>query len=298
MFIGTTYGLERGLVKALLEHTNCKVVLTGSDWSKFSDEIDINKYPILRANPKEVKLVEQLKASGRIDLIICHYHNNRIGMTHEYWRDKLGIPVYGNPPAADLIDYTNGQYMEEFKSDIFFVGGKWNYKAKTIDPWFMPLCDSELGLNVKIFGNKHWGCPQFCGALEQRWVKHAMASAKVCPNISELHAQSFGIELNERCFKLLSNKCPVVSDYTESLATDIYNNGEIEFAKTPKEFKEKILGVIDGSLTIDREKGYSKTLRSETYFHRVASLFERLGLEKEKVNVLNRYSELRVVNNI
>lgn len=294
LFIGQTYNLERGIIKALNEYP-CLKVLTGSDWSHYSDEIDSNKYPIVRCTSiEEVQKVEAVKP----DLIICHYHQNSIYKTHEYWQDKLGIKIAGLPPAADVIDYTMGKYMEEFKSDVFFCGGRWEYKDKTIVPWFLPLCDNELKLNVKIFGNRNWGIPQFCGNLDTRWVKHAMASAKVCPNISELHAQDFGTELNERCFKLLSNKCPVVSDYTESLAKDVFNNGEIEFARTPKEFKEKILAVVNNDLTIDVQKGYDKVMESETYFHRVSELFQHLGLTKQSELTLSQYKKLREVNGL
>jgi len=297
LFIGQTYNINRGWIKAIEDNPQCKVVLTGSDWSQFSDNIDINKYPIVRANQKEIKLVEELiKRTGKPDLIMCHYHNNNIGTTHEFWRDKLGVKIGGIPPAADIIDYTNGKYMSEFESDITFIGGKWGYKSLAIDKWFLPLCDYSLNLNIKIFGNKSWGIPQYCGFLPNEYARNAFKSAKVCPNISEPHAQDFGIELNERCFKLLSNKCAVVSDYTSSLAEDIFNDGEIEFANTPKEFKEKILSVIDGSLKIDTQRGYDKVMESHTYFARIQTLFEMLHMQEEADNVKKSYQQIREVN--
>lgn len=293
-----SYNLERGVLKSVANRPNLRVILTGSDWSLSSNAIDHSKYPIVRANQKEIKLVEQLNDAHKIDFITCHYHQNSMRTTHEYWLDKLGIPIVGLPPAADIVDYTGGKYMEEFACDIMFSGGYWDYKGLTIKPWFFPLLDSSLKLNVKIYGNRPWGCIQYCGYLDNQYMKHAMKSAKVCPNISEPHAQKYGTELNERCFKLLSNKCPVVSDYTSSLVNDIFINGEIEVADTPKEFKEKCLAVVNGDLKIDVEKGYDKVMGSETYFHRVASIFRHLGLEREENNTLQTYSKIRQDNEL
>lgn len=288
-----SYNLNKGLIKAIKEY-NPRVIMTGSDWSDYSDSIDIVKYPIVRASQEEVLNVETLlKETGKPDFICCHYHENTITKTHHKWKDKLGIDIHGIPPAADIQDYVGGKYNEDFASDVCFVGGKWGYKGQTINKWFIPLCSPDLNLNIKIFGNRSWGIPQYCGHLDTQYVKHALASAKVCPNISEPHAQVYGHELNERCFKLLSNKCPVVSDYTESLATDIFNNGEIEFAKTPEEFKAKCLAVINGELTINTQKGYDKVMNTETYFSRVTTVFDLLNLKLQSITSKMAYKNIR-----
>lgn len=299
LFWGQTYNLERGVIKAIEERPNLRVILTGSDWSYYSDNINVDKYPIVTARPREIQLVEELiKKTGKPDFICCHYHDNRIGITHEYWKSRLGVSIYGIPLAADIADYTNGQVIEEFKSDIMFIGGRWAYKSKTIEPWLLPLCSPELNLNVKIFGNRNWGIPQYCGNLETPYVRHMMKSAKVCPNVQELHAHDFGHDINERVFKLLSNKCPVVSDYSDSFAKDFFYNGEVEFAKTPAEFKEKCLAVINGDLIIDVNKGYEKVMESETYFHRVSDIFKLLSMSFDSANILSVYASLRTENNL
>lgn len=293
-----TYNIDKGLIRALEEYPNCKVFMKAADWSPFSDTLDLNKYPVLTASPKELKMVEELRRrTGKPDFVDIHYHYSRIEQTHSYWRDKLGIPIKSVMPAADIIDYVGGKVIPEFQSDICFIGGKWGYKSRCIDSWLLPLCDASLNLNIKIFGNKPWGIPQYCGNLDNIYVKHAFASAKVCPNVSEPHAQDFGYELNERVFKLLSNKCTVVSDYTESLAVDLFPS-QIEYGKTPAEFKEKILAIINGELAIDVENGYKEVMSKHTYIHRAAEIFEYLGLNEEATNLLNAYSQLRETHDI
>lgn len=297
IFIGQTYNIDRGLIAAFRTNPHCRTVLTGSDWSDFSNNLD-KKYPILKANTKEIKLVDQLNTERVVDLIICHYHDNSIKTTHHLWNENLGIPIHGLPLASDIADYCGGVFTPEFESDIFFIGGMWAYKGISIKEWFFPLLSSELNLNVKIFGNKPWGVNQYAGFLDTRYVKHAMKSAKVCPNISEPHSFDFGVEVNERFFKLLSNKCPCVSDYSKTMIEDFFPNGEIEFAKTPKEYKEKILAVIAGDLTIDVEKGYESVMNNHTYFHRCAELFNYLKLPTEANNILLTYQKIRKENNL
>lgn len=298
IFLGQTYNLERGLIKALCERPHIKVVLTGSDWGDQSDQMDLNRFPILVANPTEIKLTELLNKERGIDRIVCHYHPSRIHITHHHWEDKLGIPIGGVPLAADISDYTGGRFHEEFKSDVCFVGGRWGYKGRTIDKWLVPLCDSRLSLNIKIFGNRGWGLVQYAGFIDTKYVRHIMKSAKVCPNMHEEHSQVYGIDVVERVFKILSNKCPCVSDYVESLAVDFFPNGEVEFAKTPQEYKEKCLAVINGDLIIDTEKAYQKVMAEETYFNRASSILSYIGLEEESRNILSIYNQIRKENSL
>jgi hypothetical protein len=294
IFIGQSYNLERGVIQSIIQRPNLRVILKGSDWSKFSDNIDSNKYPILKANKKEIKLVEELNSKHKIDFIFGHYHPNKINITHEYWAN-LGIPIRGIPLAADITEWTNGQYNEDFSSDIAYNGGNWAYKGLTLNTWLVPLC-TNLSLNIKIFGNKPWSVPQYCGYLPDSLAKHVMKSAKVCPNVHELHSQDFGIDINERSFKLMSNKCPMVCDYVETLEKDFFIDKEIEFAKNSQEFQEKVLAVIHGDLVIDTNKSYNSVMDKHTYFHRAVSLFEYLSLEQEKENCLSKYTEIRKAN--
>ena len=298
IYIGQTYTLDRGICKAIVERPSLRVILKGSDYSHYSDSIDISKYPILIANDKEIKNVEELNKLHPIDFIFSHYHPNRIQTTHNYWQDKLGIPVKAISLATDITEHTNGEFKEELKSDIAFVSGYWDYKAITLNKWFIPLC-SDLNLNIKVFGNRNWPIPQYCGSIPDSLVRHLHKSAKVCVNIGEPHYKLDGNgDLNERTFKLLSNKCPIVQDYSQTIAEDFFPNGEVELAKTPEEFKEKIYAVISGDLKIDTQKGYDTVMNNHTYFSRVSGLFSYLGMENESIDALIKYEQIRKDNNL
>ncbi len=294
LFIGQSYNLDRGTINSILERPNLKVVLKGADWSKYSDEIDVNKYPILRASEKDIKLVEKLNQEHPIEFLFGHYHSNRVGNTHTYWNTKLGLRLQSLTLGTDISDYIKGEVRDELKSDICLVSGYWPYKGQVIDKWFFPLCDLSLNLNIKIFGNRPFPVPQYCGYLDTPLVKHALKSSKLCVNLGEPHyTLDYCGDLNERTFKLASLKCPIVQDYSATIAEDFFPDGEIELAKTPAEFKEKCLAVINGDLVIDTQKAYDRVMKEHTYFHRVSQLFEYLGMKEESDRVLQVYQNIR-----
>ena len=64
------------------------------------------------------------------------------------------------------------------------------------------------------------------------------SSATVCPNVSEAHSQDFGYDIIERPFKVLSSGGFCISDYVESMAEEVFNNGEVVFAKTVTDWRK------------------------------------------------------------
>jgi len=296
LFWGQTYNLSRQLIQCISEYPLLKVVLRGSDWGPMQDSIDLQKYPVLVANDNERALVQKLQdKTGKPNFIHCHYHPNRIRATHGYWEEKMGVKIVGLHSAADIFDYTKGHQLEEFKCDVAFVGGYWGYKGQTLSKYIMPLCQVGKNYNVKIYGNQAWGCPQYCGPLPTEYVKHALASATICPNISEPHSQDFGYDIVERPYKLLSNKCFCISDYVDSMAKDVFTNDEIVFATGPTDFEMKVNHFLknpdERGPYVDR--GYMTVINSETYFHRIKTVFAELGMDNEAKKVDIVYADLR-----
>lgn len=296
IFWGQTYNLTPAIINCIAEKPHMKVVLRASDWGEAQKQIDLTRYPILVANEKEITLVKELRdKTGKPDFVHCHYHDNRILNTHGYWTDRLDIKVVGLISAADIFDYTGGKKLPEFECDLAFVGGYWGYKGQTLSKYIMRLCQVGQPYKIKIYGNQPWGCPQYCGNLPTEYVKHALASATICPNISEPHSQVFGYDIVERPFKLLSNKCFCISDYVDSMAKDVFTNNEIVFAESPQDFEEKVSYFLKNPeervAYIDR--GYSTIIGGHTYFHRINTIFENLNLKQEAYRVTGVYNSIR-----
>ena len=282
IFLGQSYNMNRGVYQCIKERPHLKVGLRAGDWGDFGKNVDGQKYNILFADPLEIDLLRKLKdETGKPDFVHIHYDADAVKVTHNKW-EEAGIKVASIMMSADLFDYTGGIHKEEYASDITFVGGYWPYKAKIIDRYLLPLCYPIERYKIKIYGNQRWRIPQYMGFADNDEVKNILSSAKICPNLSEPHAQAFGFDVNERCFKLLSNRCFCISDSVESLKK-IFDHKGVVFADSPQDFQELVSHYIKNPE--DREThievGHDNVMANHTNFHRAAQIFSLLGLEEK-----------------
>lgn len=289
LFIGQTYNVTRPVFKCIAERPNLKVIMKAPDWGDIQKEIDPNKYNVLFVSEEEKKIIERLKKeTGKPDFVYVHYLDEDVKRTHNGWGD-IGVRTTGLLNAADIFEYVNGKEINYLKSDVSFVGGCWPYKAISFNKYISPLFYPPGKYNIKIFGNQPWSTIsgiQYMGFIPDSMVKDVLKSATVCPNISEPHAQDFGMDVNERTFKILSNKSFCVSDNVEAMKK-IFSDDEVVFT-SPSQFKETVDHFI--AHPEDRqsyiEKGYKNVMKNHTYFNRCAKIFDLLGMEKYKNNCL------------
>lgn len=283
LFIGQTFNVNKALIKCIDQRPHLRVIMKASDYGPAAEEMDLNTFPVLTARTDEIdKMKELYDKTGKPDFVLIHYHPDYVDKTHSYWKERLGIPYHSILSAADIIEYTGGKYKAEYDTDLAFVGGYWPYKSRTLDDYILRLCEPGKNFRIKIFGNQPWPVSQYCGNIDSTEVKHALKSAKICPNIHELHSQVFGWDVVERPFKLLSNKCFVISDYVEGLEK-LYKD-EIVFARSPGEFEDKVRYFIRNPSEREKyiEKGFKKTIKEHTYFNRVHQIMGLLGLESQQ----------------
>lgn len=287
IFIGQTFNITDALIKCIKEYKPITIMKAG-DYGVISDNIDRNKYPVLIASDNELRMTNKLRdETGKPDLLYVHYMDERLKDTHGHWIED-GYKMHSMCLAADVYSFTGGEHKDVFASDISFIGGRWGYKARTIDKWILPL--TKKNWNVKIFGNQSWGIPEFCGFAPSGMEKDIFSSAKVCPNVHEPHSQDFGYDVIERPFKLLANKCIVVSDYVEDLPKMLPH---VICCKNPEEYSEKIEEVIVNPEKFNdiKEAGYEHVINNHTYFHRMAKTFDAVGLDGQEI--LDKYEEIK-----
>lgn len=294
LFLGQTYNINRSLLNAIKERPHMKVIMKAGDWGPLCEDISKGDYGVLMASDQTKQAILDLhEETGKPDYVHIYYHPHFLKSTHGGWIDA-GIDVHSHMLAADVFDYTNGQRMEQFESDLTFIGGYWPYKARNINAYLLPLC-LNYKYRIKIFGNAHWPVVQYCGFAPPEHVRHILASATITPQLHEPHSTVYGFDMSERTFKLLANKCFVVSDYVAGLD---YLFGEDEclvLTKTPEEFKERVdyfltnpderLGYID--------RGYNKVMNEHTYFHRAHDIFMNLGMQRQAQEVMDAYNGIR-----
>ena len=172
--------------------------------------------------------------------------------------------------------YSGAEVDPKLECDIGFVGGYWPHKGLIIDRYLFPLLNPVGKYRVKIFGNQPWKVNQYCGLIGDNEVKNLFASAKICPNLSEPHAHEYGIDVNERIFKILYSGGFCISDNVESYK--MFGDGVV-LADSPEDFREKIdyyLARPDKRKEISfRGRDYVK--KNHTGLHRCAKILSEFG---------------------
>lgn len=293
VFIGQAYNLNPSLVQVFTENPEIQLYFKVGDWSPESDNYDLTQYQILVADDIQKAYIHNLAKICKKQIVVgCHYRNGTEEETHKNW-ESLGVKLHHNMLGCDVFKYTNSTVDDRFKCQIGLVSGRWPYKSKVFSKWLDPLFNPNYNYNIKIFGN-NWPGPYAMGVISDEDEKTFLKSSDITINLHEPH-MILNHEINERTWKLGSNKCFCVSDVNRDLE-QIFNNHEIAFARNPDEFKN----IIDHYLRYPEEKQeyidryYNKVINNHTYFHRLESLFRSgFGLEKEADHVLDSYENVK-----
>lgn len=293
IFIGSTWQLSSGIVKAIIKYKPDKVVLCGNNWGKDDEEVK-KLYPIEFASDIEKRYVEMLKKQcGKPDLIVCQYHNDYAQETHALWK-TLGCDVNGLLLSADVIEYSLAKPVKEIASDVVFVGGYWPYKSKQIAPYLFPLARPDINLNFKVFGFGAWPIPNFLGDIDSRTACAMYSSAKVCPNIFEPHSLDLGYDVNQRTYQIAAAGGFQICQNVESIQKHIFTNNEIVFSNDPEDFITKCLFYIRNPNTrISFIKNSIDTVySSHTSLHRIGYLLNMIGYTQESIESYDKAEEL------
>ena len=295
LFLGQSYNLTSDVIKCIYERPHLKVGLRSGDWGDQENEVDKSKYNILFCSEQEKQILKRLKEeTGQPEFVHIHYDQDSVNRTHNHF-ESIGIKTASIMMCADTSIYTGAEFRPELKCDIGFVGGYWPYKGQVINKYLFPLLDPIGKYKVKIFGNQPWPANQYCGLIDDDQLKNLFVSAKICPNLSEPHAQKFGIDVNERIFKILCSGGFCISDYVKSY--EMFGDGVV-LAKTPEEFKEKIdyyLNNPSERIAIAK-RGNNYVMQNHTGFHRVAQLLEAFGYTDLSRDITQQYEGLLNAN--
>ena len=287
IFLGQSYNLTPSLLKCIYERPHLKIGLRAGDWGSYQYGSEDR---VLHCSPQEIDILGKLKEqTGQPNFVHIHYPEDAIEKTHNNFTN-IGIEPISLMMCADSVDYGNAVVEEDLKCDIGFVGGFWPYKGQVIAPYLFPLLYPVGKYKVKIFGNQPWNVNQFCGLISDERVKNLFASAKICPNLSEPHAQRHGFDINERIFKVLYAGGFCISDNVKGY--EAFGDG-IVVTNSPEEFAEKVEYYChndDERLKI-AQTGQQIVAENHTGFHRVAQILSQFGYEDLSNKILGSYKE-------
>jgi hypothetical protein len=290
VFWGQAYNLDRPTMECIKQYKP-KVALRAFDWGNQQKEVEklnANGEDIRTENarPEEIKNVEAI--ADHISFVFNHYPESRIDHVMGNW--KKIVRLESNMLACDTFTYCNGKKLPEFESDVTFIGSYHDNKPHLND-YLVNL--NRYDYKCKFFSTWHWPGEYAVGQIDQSMNRHALRSAKICPNVSENHSRLLGTDPIERVFSVLGNGSYCISDYVETFAKEIFPH-EVDYAKDAEEFHELIKERLQPEWAQHRRglanSGRIKVLNHHTYFHRMSDFLDNLGIEND---ILEQYEQYK-----
>jgi len=184
------------------------------------------------------------------------------------------LPFAGNliqalPPTCNIL------------TDVAMVANfthRQGVMKRFIEPLFKRL--DLLGYSYQAFGDNIWKLAGLsCNGPLNNITKlaHIYATAKICPNIHTEKQISFGAYVNERSFMIPLCGGIQVSD---NPLISKYFGSHCEIGVSTTDYMNKVVGLVDDqSQRLDKIKGgVEHVAHNHTYFNRLSTLFDTLGL--------------------
>ena len=193
----------------------------------------------------------------------------------EGWTKSYGINWCPMPCAGDKIIFRQITDLSDRKYDMVYLGGRWPYKARTIDSYLLKTVEylKEHSKTYKVHGWGDWPKDTCSGALSEDKACEFLNSGKIAPCIAELHTHQYGIDIPERAFKAALCGCLVIHDAVPFIREMIPS---AVVAQNPDNFKELCLHYINN--VEEREtlikKQQEEVLNNQTYHNRLENLFK------------------------
>jgi hypothetical protein len=210
----------------------------------------------------------------------------------QYWdkyESDLGIKWVPMATAGDATKYSVVNSEREY--DIGYLGGRWAYKALTIDEYLIPVLRSPfLKCNIKGWGD--WPSDLNVTPLNKGDENAFFNSVNIGPCMSEKHTYEYEIDLPERVYKCALAGVLPIHDAPKAVRS-IFEY--VVAASTPKEYFDKCTYFAANT---NRARASAKLIRDEvlaahTYHHRLSRLLEDIGFIEESNHLLSdltRYS--------
>jgi hypothetical protein len=243
--------------------------------------IHVNPYgPIDLGQLNESNTDKEWVVSNKADLVFG-YGSKNDAIIWSYWVSKLGIPWAPMPVAGDRLQYRDLGLWRH--NDVVYLGGRWPYKAKTIDAYLLPVLDSYQHA-IRGYGN--WPSKYKVERLPEDQSNQFLNTGKIGPCISEAHTHQYGFDIPERAFKLALSGVLAIHDPVPSIKAMIPSMVVARDAQDYKNLVGRYLSNPDLAKDVAR-KQREEVLNNHTYHHRCATLLRGLGYHQEADGMIN-----------
>lgn len=191
----------------------------------------------------------------------------------EQW-EAHGVRVESIPLACDSATYFPDKSDDRFSEvQMAFVGGYWANKAIQFDKYLRPYEDI-----LRVFGRDEWPYKGYGGRLSFAEERMLYSWARVCPALSEPHAEKTG-DIVERAFKVMGCRGLALPDVTP-FYRDLFGPSELAVPDSVTEYHELVHAALDDEDFNEQQRaaGYKAVMERHTYAHRARQVVELLGL--------------------
>jgi len=276
--------LNLDLVKAQ-KKSGMKVFVLTPFWKSPFAKIRFNESPSLSSNKKLIEIIES-GSFGDVYYNMCEQGDPRM----EGFEKTTGYKLHTILLAADKT-LANPEYNAKFRSDIVFIGSYLHGRREFMKKYILPLkkkydfklyCQDlyfyERVLNLIMKGGQYFNIPHL-RSLRKNDVtfeeeRQILKSAKICLNIHEDFAKKFGMDFNDRTFKIPLFGGFEITDKVDIIKKYLIDGKEIVIADNGEDMLEK----IDYYIKNPEERipiinaGREKILLEHTYHNRVEQI--------------------------
>jgi len=269
---------HRQLIPGKGQRGGCKIAIHANPYCPTKVQPNINE------QPEAIKWVKDQEPD------VVYGYGLEKDRSYWSWWDRGGIPWIPMACAGDATQFNphNGSH----EKDIVYLGGRWDYKAKSIDPYLLPVL-RDRGLSCVIYGWGNWPSDLIVSRAADSQVPGILASAKIGPCIAESHTIRHGIDVPERVFKIALSGTIAVHDPVANFHEVLES---VPVATSPSAYHEKVksLAAETPEVTTKARKQYNEVFGAHTYHHRLAGLFKFLGFNNESRAILQSLKLLKV----
>lgn len=205
----------------------------------------------------------------------------------QYWKERLGIPWCPMPTAGDKTIFNISTPISSRSNGLIYIGGRWAYKAKSIDAYLIPAIRyiQGNGYKAEVYGWGDWLPGTSRGQVTNEEVPVLFNKSKIGPCISEPHTQSYGFDLPERFFKVALCGLLPIHDPVPTIKKLFPN---LPMAQNPSQYAE----LCNHYLAHDDERCKlvsiisNDVLNNHTYHNRLSRLFREIGFTTEAEEML------------
>lgn len=301
--VGGAWGyITDGYVNALRNRNHCVERWDGNleTWERFKPDVYIgcsgHRQPI--PPKRNCKIAIHVNPYGPVDLgninesidairwtlnqqpdAVFGYGHDEDRIMWSYWSTKHKVPWVPMPTAGDKVIFKQIIDDAQKEYDLVYLGGRWPYKAKTIDAYLVPVLNK---VKSRVYGWGDWPSNVCSGVLGEDKACQFLNSGKIGPCVSEQHTHTFGIDIPERAFKVALCGTLVVHDATINIKRMIPS---AVIASTPEQFRDYVEYFAKPAASAERieliKKQQTEVLNNHTYHHRLAKLLDQLGYAAE-----------------